>query len=315
MTAANAAPANATLPTPIPVQPCIDFHFHSYYSNDAFGRPGAYIARAAQSQVAAIAPTEHDNTDSLAVYVREAQAIRAPLQIFSGVEIDTCSERWGHFHMLAFFFDPAHAGLQAILKNEVDAGMRRLNAVSARMQAAGEKIDLPAAYALYRESAPDRAVGPKALWKWLHATGRSASMDEGKELYNRFGGDLPVDHRSAETKTVIDTVHAAGGITILAHPGKDFTEADIDAMRQLGLDGIEVFHMARVDYMRTWREVAVRRGWPMTGGSDNHAAVDAAFDAWPTFAPAHLLEPLLRAAEKRHGKAPRPVYDGRAAGR
>ncbi|HTL51863.1 MAG TPA: PHP domain-containing protein [Planctomycetota bacterium] len=312
MAKASAKNAPNMVADPVRVKPCIDFHFHSVYSNDAFGAPGRYIALAAASQVVAIAPTEHDNTDSLAVYVREAAAQKAALKIYSGVEIDTLSDRWGHFHMLAFFFDPAHAGLQAILQREVAGGMTRLEAVAERMRAAGEKIDLPAAYELYRQPNPGRAVGPKALWHWLQATGRTDTLEAAKDLYNKFGQAVPVDHRSTDIQVVIDTVHAAGGVTILAHPARDYTEADIDAMVRLGLDGVEVFHMAKVEYMNLWRSVCQRKGLPMTGGSDNHGVVGPDQNPWPTYAPAHLLEPLFKAAEKRHGKTPQPLYDGLA---
>lgn len=295
-------------PEPTRRQPCIDFHFHSVYSNDAFGVPAEYIALAAKQQVVAIAPTEHDNTDSLAKYVAAAQAIRAPLQIFSGVEIDTYHERWGHFHLLAFFFDPGHAGLQAILHREVAAGMKRLEAVAAQMRKAGERVDLEAAYALYRSALPDRAVGPKSLWKWLEHTGRAESFDAAKELYNRFADQVPVTHRSAALETVIAQVHAADGITVLAHPCNDYTEADIQDLFAMGLDGIEVFHMKDVALMKQWLAAAQRHGWPMSGGSDNHQPVSADHCPWPTYASAELLPGLLAAAKKRHGKLPKPAF-------
>lgn len=291
-----------------PRRPCIDFHFHSVYSNDAFGVPADYIAQAAAQDVVAIAPTEHDNTDSLAKYVAAAQSQKANLRIFSGVEIDTDSERWGHFHMLAFFFDPRHAGLQAILKREVDSGMARLEAVAAAMRKAGEAIDLPAAFARYRSLVADRAVGPKALWQWLEHTGRAKTFADAKKLYAEFDKQIPRGPRPTDIQTVMNTVHTAGGICVLAHPGDEFSEKDIEAMFELGLDGVEVFHMTRTDYMQRWRAVAQARGWPMSGGSDNHEAVANGTAPWPTYASAELLPGLFAACKKRHGREPKPAY-------
>ncbi|MCZ7646742.1 MAG: PHP domain-containing protein [Planctomycetota bacterium] len=294
---------------PATVRPCLDFHFHTYYSNDAFGDPAAYVALAAERGVAALAPAEHDNLDSLPAFAREIERQGAPVALYSGVEIDTDCERWGHCHVLAFFFDPMHAGLRALLRREVDAGLARLGEIAARMRAAGMEADLDAAFAHARREAPERTVGPKALWLWLHETGRAPSFEAAKALYHEHARAIPATHRCADFELTLRTVHEAGGIALLAHPQLTrFAESDVAAMMRQGLDGVEVYHTGSgTEGIEKWERLARWHGWPMSGGSDNHLAVDASWTGWPTAAPATLLEGLFQAAERRHAREPRAL--------
>lgn len=291
-----------------PVRPCIDFHFHSYYSNDAFGDPARYVAIAAERGVQAIAPTEHDNLDSLPVYRAAIQAQGARLALYSGVEIDVVSKRWGHMHILAYFFDPRDHGLNEILRREVEGGMRQLHAVVEKMNTAGERIDLEAAFALYREEAPARAVGPKSVWKWLERTGRQPNYKAAQALYAQYAKQTPVLHQSSDLEAVLRVVQQAGGVVVLAHPAKRFTEADVEAALSMGMAGVEVYTPSNNDQVPHWEAVAQRRGWVCTGGSDNHAPIESEWNGWPTCAPTACLEALSGVYEKRFGRAPAPLF-------
>lgn len=291
-----------------PVRPCIDLHFHSYYSNDAFGDPARYVAIAEECGVQAIAPTEHDNLDSLPAYHTAIQKQGVRLALYSGVEIDVFSKRWGHLHVLAYFFDSRDPGLNEILQREVAGGMRQLRAVVEKMNAAGERIDLDAAFALYREEVPARAVGPKAVWKWLERTGRQPSYKAAQAIYAQYARQTPVQYQSSDLESVLSVVQQAGGVVVLAHPAKmRFTEADVEQALAMGMVGVEVFTPSNLDQVPYWEAVARRKGWVRSGGSDNHAPVEPAWGGWPTCAPMACLEELAGIYEKRFGRAPAPL--------
>lgn len=75
----------------------------------------------------------------------------------------------------------------------------------------------------------------------------------------------------APVEEVLETVHAAGGIAILAHPALYGDDTLIDRLLPLGLDGIEVWHPS-ADEAQTAALHALGKAKKllMTGGSDFH---------------------------------------------
>jgi 3',5'-nucleoside bisphosphate phosphatase len=80
---------------------------------------------------------------------------------------------------------------------------------------------------------------------------------------------------------IIATIHAAGGVAILAHPtviqcsGRRLDAAQIGMLVQIGLDGIEVYHhrlnaVARQYYLRLSHQYNLA----VSGGSDEHGWPD-----------------------------------------
>jgi predicted metal-dependent phosphoesterase TrpH len=70
---------------------------------------------------------------------------------------------------------------------------------------------------------------------------------------------------------VIATLHAAGGIVSLAHPGRTRIDARIPELRDAGLDALEVFHSDHdTEMVERYAGLARRLGLLVTGGSDFH---------------------------------------------
>ena len=86
---------------------------------------------------------------------------------------------------------------------------------------------------------------------------------------------IPDDGRRHE---IIDVAHALGGVAVLAHPGRSkgiyaipATAAELAALAERGLDGVEVYYPAHTAEQRAfYREQAERHGLLITGGSDSH---------------------------------------------
>ena len=81
----------------------------------------------------------------------------------------------------------------------------------------------------------------------------------------------PYSQNRRGPEEVIDLVHAAGGMCVLAHPAT-FVRKDLVArLVEAGLDGIETVHPAHDADLRThWEQVARQYGLIETGGSDYH---------------------------------------------
>jgi predicted metal-dependent phosphoesterase TrpH len=96
---------------------------------------------------------------------------------------------------------------------------------------------------------------------------------------------------------VIAVAHAAGGVALIAHPGRSkgvyaipADAADIAAFVAAGIDGIEVFYpahtAAQIDF---YLSQALQHGLLISGGSDSHHP-DQPLARWDAL---HML-PLLR---------------------
>jgi predicted metal-dependent phosphoesterase TrpH len=80
-----------------------------------------------------------------------------------------------------------------------------------------------------------------------------------------------VARSGATPERVIEILHAAGGMVSLAHPGRTRIDARIPALRDAGLDALEVFHSDHDGEMvERYATLARRLGLLVTGGSDFH---------------------------------------------
>jgi predicted metal-dependent phosphoesterase TrpH len=71
--------------------------------------------------------------------------------------------------------------------------------------------------------------------------------------------------------TVVKTIHAAGGLASLAHPGIATNDALIVSLAAAGLDAIEVWHSDHSPDQQTYyAALADHLGIARSGGSDYH---------------------------------------------
>jgi len=105
------------------------------------------------------------------------------------------------------------------------------------------------------------------------------TKDEFMNLYLRRGGlahTIPIDY-NLDRQEIIDGIHNAGGLAIIAHPTKDVKEMkELDELRERGLDGFEIqpnFYPGdnAINYHQI-EEYAKEHNMLLTYGSDYHGA-------------------------------------------
>ena len=91
------------------------------------------------------------------------------------------------------------------------------------------------------------------------------------EKYLGKTGLAYVEHCGFAPCEAVAFVRSAGGVPVLAHPGRSVSSLLITGLIEAGLEGIEAYHPAH-DVMMTqvWLDVAKRYGLIVTGGSDFH---------------------------------------------
>lgn len=244
-----------------------DLHCHTKLSDGSVGIEDI-IQIAHKSGVDTIAITDHD---CIAGTVR-GQVIgkRYGVNVISGVEISGFDFEAGKkVHILSYLADAPNR-LEGICKRTSVARKR-----------AGQIMMLKVAgrFPITSDFIINHASGSTNLYKQhiMHAL-----MDAGytNEIFGSLYHALfdPASETNVlaptkypDVKEVIDEIHGAGGIAVLAHPAKFDNFDEIGKYIDMGLDGVEVWHPSADDatvaqltaFCKTHKLL-------MTGGSDFH---------------------------------------------
>lgn len=215
----------------------VDLHCHTKLSNSSMGIDDL-IVLAKKRGVGTISITDHD---CQAGSVRgKIIAARRGVEVIPGVELSAMDEETGRqVHILCYYSDSPDRLEELCHKN------------TAARKKAGQYMILKTAqrYPITAELVMKCASGSTGIFEEhiMHALiecGLTQSIHG--ELYNElFSPDSPanviVEPKFSPVSQVIDTIHAAGGIAVLAHP---FKYGDLDCAKRCiksGIDGVEVW--------------------------------------------------------------------------
>lgn len=255
----------------------IDLHTHSNKS-DGTDSPTELMENAAAAGLDVVALTDHDSTEGWAEAGKAAG--RAGIQLVKGIEIST-KLNGKSIHLLGYEFDPANEPLLAELDRVLDGRNSRLPATLERLRNIGIDID---AKDVRRHSANAAAMGRPHVADALVELGVVANRDEAFAQYLTPGKPAYVDRYAADLVTAIELVKAAGGRTVLAHPWSRgsqsvLTPTRIAALKEVGLDGLEVDHNDHTAEDRAALGQVVRElDLVRTGSSDYHGTGKIDFD-------------------------------------
>ena len=244
----------------------IDLHLHTTAS-DGRRTPVELVTEAAAAGLAVMAVTDHDtmaSTDD----VRQLAA-EHDIDAIAGIEI-TAVDEGRDVHVLGYFLDHSHGGLVEFLSAQRDVRVKRVRAIAARLADLNMLIDLRPAL-LEVSLLPGRSIGRPQVARAMVSAGHVSSTREAFDQW--LGRDRPafVPRTGSRPEEVIATIHRAGGLASLAHPGRTSMDARIPALRDAGLDAIEVYHSDHDGAMTArYHRMARALDLLMTGGSDYH---------------------------------------------
>lgn len=243
----------------------VDLHLHSTASDGAL-TPTGVVQAALRRHLHAIALTDHDTADGVLPAQEAAQD--TALRVISGIEL-SAHEDGVERHMLGYAFDPTHEALKALLERLKAWRVRRVHAILEKLARLGIVVESERVFALARGD----SVGRPHVARALVAQGVVSTVEEAFQRYLANGASAFVPNELLSPAEAIQAIHQAGGVAVLAHPGK---QSDYRALLQrlvpLGLDGVEVYypdHSQRL--IGELRAFAVKHGLLITGGSDFHS--------------------------------------------
>ena len=252
--------------------------------------PGALARHAAGLGMRAIAATDHNSTAGVRALL-EAGA-RYGVGVVPGVEIDSGfgGKLW---HTLIYGAPPEAPELLALC--EAVFARNAADAAALRGELAGRGFALGGLGELGRP--PNVADVGAALARQNKLPGRQPGDDDEAAGMRYILTQLPGGYRPLGVDEVIAVAHRVGGVAVLAHPGRSkgiyaipATTADIAAMAEAGLDGLEAFYPAHSDEQRAfYRQLARRHHLLVTAGSDSHGP-EQPLGQWPAEWCAAFLE-------------------------
>jgi predicted metal-dependent phosphoesterase TrpH len=242
----------------------VDLHMHSTAS-DGSRAPADVIRAAARARLAAIALTDHDTVAGLA----EAERAGAELgvRVIPGVELSAV-EGDTETHLLGLHLRDA-GKLERALIGLREMRERRAQRIVERLDTIGVHITMDAVLA----QAADGAVGRPHVARALIAEGWAVDSRDAFDRYLAAGRPAYVPKEQLGMRDAIAMIHDARGLAVLAHPAGSGTRERLAALRDQGLDGVEVRHPSHsaADIARLGA-LARELDLVPSGGSDWHGA-------------------------------------------
>ena len=250
--------------------PRIDLHLHSTAS-DGTDRPAALAEQAASLGLAAIAVTDHDSVEGVA----EAMEAGAHLgvEVVPGIEVSS-DYRDNNIHILGYFVDISHPALRTVLDWVSVERDERNRKMCAMLSADGFDITMEELLSQY----PAAVLGRPHVAELMVRKGYVSSVAEGFDRYLEVGRPYFLPKRRIGMDRAIETIHKAGGVSVLAHPFQyrdplDETVELIEYARDLGVMGLECYYSENTPEQQAWLlSRAEKYALGVSGGSDCHGA-------------------------------------------
>lgn len=254
-----------------------DLHCHSTVSDGTLP-PAAIVARARDNGVDLLALTDHDEIGGLSE-ARQAAAA-CGMHFINGVEI---SVSWGDdltLHIVGLAFDERHPAL-------IEGLARVRSGRDQRAQRMADELAKAGIHGAYQGAL--KYVGNPALVSRSHFARYIVELGLARDVKTVFehwlakGKPGYVAHPWASLEEAIGWITAAGGVAILAHPGRyRLSRAGLrevlGVFRELGGAGLEVVSGTPTadevaDYARLAREFGLHasRGSDFHGPGESHA--------------------------------------------
>ncbi len=188
-------------------------------------------------------------------------------RVIPAIEINT-TWRENEVHVLGYGVPLGPSPINELLEyNQVQRRLRAETMVE-RLRQAGYGLTLED---VLQESGGSLSIGRPHVAKALVRLGVVDSVDAAFKVALTRGKPGYVPQIYTTPQHAIETIAAAGGIPVLAHPGRLKDRVLIDELAGRGLRGLEVFYpMHDADDTAEFRETARRYGLVMTAGMDFH---------------------------------------------
>lgn len=242
-----------------------DLHVHSRASDGVLSGP-ELLDQACQMGLPGIAITDHDTVGELPVAVAYREGEQLDLVLIPGIELNTEVDE-GEIHILGYFIDYCSPILLSNLQQIKAARYERARRMVARLRDMGYMITFEQVKNLARGELIARSHVAMALIE----NGYVGSIREAFHKHIGRGRPAYVPRYKFTPQRALELIKAAGGISVLAHPGLVRQPQMVEAILEMGVEGLEAFYPEHSKQdTEHFLALAKRRGLLVTGGSDFH---------------------------------------------
>ncbi|MBQ7545745.1 MAG: PHP domain-containing protein [Clostridia bacterium] len=244
-----------------------DLHCHTRLSDGSMGID-SLIVLAKKQGIQTISITDHD---CLAGNVRAKRiGEQHDVRVLPGVELSaTDHERNSRAHLICYLPDSP----------DRLEGLCRRNLLESKKSSQYMILKTSLQYPVTSDFIIKCATGSTGVYKQhiMHAMMESGLTDRiygdlYKQLFDANSqNNVLRESNYPSPKEILEAIHDAGGIAVLAHPALYDNFELLDELIEEGLDGVEVWHpSADEETVARLQQTAKKNGLLMTGGSDFH---------------------------------------------
>jgi predicted metal-dependent phosphoesterase TrpH len=244
----------------------VDLHIHTNVSDGIYS-PEEIVAQASREGLEAIAITDHDSIDAIAIAQNAAKHIN--IEIIPGIEIS--AEYNGiDVHILGYFVDITKQKFLTELTKLNSGRKERAIKIISKLFELGIKIELEEVIKISTTASIGRPHIAKAMLEF----GFVRTEEEAFSKYIGLGRPAYIPLKTINPLEAIRLILSANGVPVLAHPGVNQNSVSTILEELIvvgGLKGIEVYHPDHNSkQIKLYTKIAKKNNLIITGGTDFH---------------------------------------------
>ena len=241
-----------------------DLHTHTFFSDGKYS-PSELIQLAKKAEISCLAITDHDNVDALEEAVDCGKGLG--VEVIHGVEI-SAEYKNREIHILGYFIDTKNKELTEYL--EYFRGQRKFRAEKIVEKLNG--LGIPLSFDTIAEKVNNNvSIGRPHV---ASALLEGKFVDTYYEAFAKYIGEGKpafVKKPNVSPQEAAKLISNSGGLSFIAHPGKNIRDNFLIELLEQGVDGIEVVHPSHSPEDTTYfQNIAGQYFLLESGGSDFH---------------------------------------------
>ncbi|OGU57256.1 MAG: hypothetical protein A2X64_10885 [Ignavibacteria bacterium GWF2_33_9] len=275
-----------------------DLHNHTFHSDGLFS-PNALMIKAKKKGIEHIAITDHDTISNIP---QEAELAKGfGLDFIYGCEV-SAFQGGKDYHIVALDFQLDTPKFVEHFDNYFTERMQRAETMVKKFSSLGINISIESII----EQAGNAPIGRPHV---ARAVVKAGYAKDSREVFHKFlydHGPAYQPKSNLSVKKVIELIHSAGGVAILAHPANFFNMDEIHRVVKDGIDGIEVNHpLHNQDLRQFYGDFAQKNNLLISGGSDFHGSNDDENNIGTSFVTEKEVAKIREASKKIRSK---PIF-------
>lgn len=245
----------------------VDFHMHSTAS-DGVMRPLDLREANKAAKIKIMALTDHDTIEGSLELLNQ---LDPDVTVIPGCEFSSTYHN-GDVHILGYAFDYTNKELLDYMAFFKESRQSRIFKMIDLCAANGYDVSVEELKEMFPHA---NSLGRPHLSQLLIKKGYVTTVSEAFKTILHRTSPCYVPKFKAEPSDVIDLIHRANGLAVMAHPILIRTAEDVHELLELPFDGIEVYHVKHSkEDSAAFRKLANKHKLLITGGSDFHGIKD-----------------------------------------